>query len=164
SQRIRTMMTIRLAVAFAAIGIAATCLAAPPSEKPAPAAKNREKAEKPTDQGSQKPAPKYITETLRGKVVWLAEALSRKHGLRLGGFGIRQPIMPGSMSGRTDRGIARDQFALHGIDDTPVNWQRLIDAYVRNLPRYLLERPGTVLPGIGDVLALLAGMQVSLGL
>jgi hypothetical protein len=28
---------------------------------------------------------KYITQTLRGKVVWLSEALSRKHGVRLDG-------------------------------------------------------------------------------
>src|SRR5947207_11841075 len=72
-------------------------------------------------------------------------------------FGIRKPIVPGSMSGRTDRGIASDQFELHRIDDTPENWRRLIEAYVRHLPRYLHERPGTVLPGIFDVLALLAG-------
>jgi phosphoglycolate phosphatase-like HAD superfamily hydrolase len=79
-------------------------------------------------------------------------------------FGVSRPIVPGSMSGRTDRGIARDQFALHGIDDTPENWQRLIDGYVRHLPRYLAERPGTVLPGIGEVLELLSKTNVSLGL
>src|SRR5438552_12519517 len=79
-------------------------------------------------------------------------------------FGIREPIVPGSMSGRTDRGIASDQFALHAIDDTPENWPRLIEAYVRHLPRYLQDRPCTVLPGIFDVLALLSGMNVSLGL
>ena len=33
-------------------------------------------------------------------------------------FGVTRPIAPGSMSGRTDRGIASEQFALHGIDDT----------------------------------------------
>ncbi len=79
-------------------------------------------------------------------------------------FGIVRPIVPGSMSGRTDRGIARDQFALHGIDDTPENWRRLIDGYVRHLPRYLQERPGTVLPGICDVLDRLSRASVSLGL
>ncbi len=79
-------------------------------------------------------------------------------------FGISRPIVPGSMSGRTDRGIARDQFALHGIDNTPENWRRLIDGYVRNLPRYLQERPGTVLPGICKVLEILRETEVSLGL
>jgi hypothetical protein len=72
------MTAVRQAVAFAALGFAVVCLAAPPSEKPAPAAK-----EKATGQGSPKPAPKYISESLRGKVVWLAEALARKHSVRL---------------------------------------------------------------------------------
>ncbi len=79
-------------------------------------------------------------------------------------FGVSRPILPGSMSGRTDRGIAREQFALHGIDDSPQNWQRLIDGYVRHLPRYLEERPGTVLPGICEVLDRLRGASVSLAL
>jgi phosphoglycolate phosphatase-like HAD superfamily hydrolase len=79
-------------------------------------------------------------------------------------FGILEPIAPGSMSGRTDRGIARDQFALHGIEDTPENWRRLIEAYVRHLPRHLEERPGTVLPGIFDVLDVLRRASVSLAL
>jgi phosphoglycolate phosphatase-like HAD superfamily hydrolase len=79
-------------------------------------------------------------------------------------FGVTRPIVPGSMSGRTDRGIARDQFALYGIDDTPENWQRLVRAYVRHLPLYLQERPGRVLPGILEVLEVLSEMRVSLGL
>jgi len=79
-------------------------------------------------------------------------------------FGITKPITPGRMSGRTDRGIAREQFALHGIADTPDNWQRLIDAYLRHLPQFLRELPGTVLPGIFHVLDVLRETQVSLGL
>jgi phosphoglycolate phosphatase len=79
-------------------------------------------------------------------------------------FGVRKPIVPGSMSGRTDRGIAREQFALHGIDDSPENWRRLIAAYLRHLPRHLQERPGSVLPGILEVLTILSRAEVSLGL
>lgn len=79
-------------------------------------------------------------------------------------FGIEKPILPGSMSGRTDRGIARDQFLLHGIEDTAENWQRLMAAYVGNLPRFLVLRGGKVLPGIQEVLEHLSQTDVAVGL
>jgi phosphoglycolate phosphatase len=79
-------------------------------------------------------------------------------------FGIEKPIVPGSMSGRTDRGIARDQFLLHGIEDTEENWQRLVTAYVENLPRFLVLRSGKVLPGIQPALEHLSGSEVAVGL
>ncbi len=70
-------------------------------------------------------------------------------------FGIHVPIVYSSMTGRTDRGIARDQFALHGIADTPENWERFIAAYLRFLPQKLVECQGSVLPGIVDTLIFL---------
>jgi phosphoglycolate phosphatase len=67
------------------------------------------------------------------------------------------------LSGRTDRAIVADLFRLHVIDDTEENHERLRDAYLRHLPRYL--HAGRVLPGIADLLARLAGRQdVAIGL
>src|SRR5438445_2844555 len=51
-------------------------------------------------------------------------------------------------SGRTDRAIARDLFRVHGIEETPANWQRLLAGYLERLPRCLHARQGRVLPGI----------------
>jgi hypothetical protein len=59
--------------------LAVACLAAPPSDSP-PASAGAAKA---PEKKAEKPAAKYITESLRGKVVWLNEAVSRKFGVRL---------------------------------------------------------------------------------
>jgi phosphoglycolate phosphatase len=59
-------------------------------------------------------------------------------------------------SGRTDRAICKDLFALHGVDATETNWQRFISAYLRLLPSYLESHRGTVLPGIASLLETLA--------
>jgi phosphoglycolate phosphatase-like HAD superfamily hydrolase len=67
-------------------------------------------------------------------------------------FGVEVPIVQGSISGRTDRRIATDQFRLHGIDNTPENWRRFIDGYLRHLPESLRTNAGRVLPGIEPLL------------
>jgi phosphoglycolate phosphatase-like HAD superfamily hydrolase len=78
-------------------------------------------------------------------------------------FGITRIIDKLQLSGRTDRAIIVDLFRLHVIDDTPENHQRLCDAYLRHLPRYL--HSGRVLPGIADLLAHLDGRpDVAVGL
>jgi phosphoglycolate phosphatase-like HAD superfamily hydrolase len=59
-------------------------------------------------------------------------------------------------SGRTDRAIGRDLFRYHGIDDTPANWDHFLEIYLRLLPKCLNHYKGRVLPGIGELLALLA--------
>src|SRR5262245_50100884 len=70
----------RLAIALAVVSLAVFCSAAPPGEKTAPADGAKaapattaapKNADNTAKQGSSKPAPKYITQTLRGKVVWL---------------------------------------------------------------------------------------------
>lgn len=73
-------------------------------------------------------------------------------GALLEEFGVTVPIAPGSIAGRTDRSIARDQFALHGIEYTEQNWQRLQTAYLRRLPESLRTSTGRVLPGILELL------------
>jgi phosphoglycolate phosphatase len=65
-------------------------------------------------------------------------------------FGVPHILDKLQLSGRTDRAIIADLFRLHVIDDTPVNHERLIDAYLRHLPRYL--HAGRVLPGIAELL------------
>ncbi len=69
-------------------------------------------------------------------------------------FGIPHILDKLQLSGRTDRAIISDLFRLHVIDDTPENHERLRDAYLRHLPRYL--HAGRVLPGIAELLAHLA--------
>jgi hypothetical protein len=57
-----------------------------------------------------------------------------------------------SLSGRTDTAIVGDLFRLHGIDDTPTNRCRLLDAYLNHLPACLETRRGQVLPGVRALL------------
>jgi len=71
---------LALALAFCAQLIADEPPAAAPkgdSRKPPAPAPGADKAAK------SKPAAKHVTQTLRGKVVWVSEALARKHGIRL---------------------------------------------------------------------------------
>lgn len=68
-------------------------------------------------------------------------------------FDIHVPIVHMSIAGRTDRGIARDQFELHNIPNTQENWERLVAGYLRELPASLERNTGQVLPGIAELLA-----------
>ena len=70
-----------------------------------------------------------------------------------------------STAGCTDRGIARDLFACHRIEDTEDNWQRFIGAYLEHLKDQLPRREGEVLPGVVSLLENLAdGQKVWVGL
>lgn len=66
-------------------------------------------------------------------------------------FGIAE-VRRVEYSGRTDRAIGRDLFHTHGLEDTPDRWQRLVAAYLRNLPHCLNQYQGRVLPGIATLL------------
>lgn len=76
----------------------------------------------------------------------LEAALASEHG-------IDHLIERLQLSGRTDRAIIHDLFALHGIEPSPAAWERLLSAYLRHLPHFLTARPGRVLPGIAELLA-----------
>src|SRR4051794_34692570 len=78
----------------------------------------------------------------------LEEALSET-------FNIPHAIEKLSLSGRTDRGIIRELFALHDIVEED-NWQRLVAAYLAKLPACLKRHGGKVLPGIAELLKTLS--------
>ena len=78
-----------------------------------------------------------------------------RDGLRAA-FGVAQPTETVVIHGRTDRGITRDLFRFHGIDDVPEHWDRLRQAYLKLLPESLTKRPGVLLPGVGSLLEVLA--------
>jgi phosphoglycolate phosphatase len=67
-------------------------------------------------------------------------------------FGVEKPTEDVVVHGRTDRGITRDLFRFHGIDDVPEHWTRLRRAYLDLLPESLEKRPGVVLPGVVSLL------------
>ncbi len=68
-------------------------------------------------------------------------------------------------AGRTDRAIGHDLFLRHNIDDTAINWQRFVRAYLGHLPDSLSSRPGRVLPGVADLLERLRSLShVAIGL
>ena len=79
-------------------------------------------------------------------------------GLR-SAFGVDQPTDQVAIHGRTDRGITRDLFRFHGIDDLPEHWERFREAYLRVLPESLAARAGTVLPGIASLLEVLTNRE-----
>ncbi len=68
-------------------------------------------------------------------------------------------------AGRTDRGIARDLFRLHDVEDSTDNWTRLRADYLTRLKRYLPQCQGEVLPGVHDLLEQLSQhSEAALGL
>jgi phosphoglycolate phosphatase-like HAD superfamily hydrolase len=72
-------------------------------------------------------------------------------------FGIKIPHHI-NLSGRTDRGITAELFAVHGIEHTAQNWEKFRDAYLAALSHHLPERKGFVLPGVAE---LVAGLKTS---
>lgn len=67
-------------------------------------------------------------------------------------FGRPADTGPVPFSGRTDRSIAADLFAYHGIENHPENWAVFVDHYLRALPARLASLPGSVLPGVLEML------------
>jgi phosphoglycolate phosphatase-like HAD superfamily hydrolase len=67
-------------------------------------------------------------------------------------FGIDRPIDQLPLSGRTDRAIVADLFAMHSLAPSPENRQRLLAGYLRHLPACLASHQGRVLPGIAALL------------
>jgi phosphoglycolate phosphatase len=81
-------------------------------------------------------------------------------------FGIPNATSTGvSFAGRSDRAIAMDLFALHGLPQTPDFWQQFRAAYVGRLAEVLPIYRGHVLAGVVPLLESLAARgDVALGL
>jgi len=79
-------------------------------------------------------------------------------------FGVAEPHdVP--VSGRTDRGIARNLFQSHALEDSEEHWHRFRATYLRHLEDQLPRKSGCVLPGVLSLLASLAAIDhVRLGL
>lgn len=63
-------------------------------------------------------------------------------------FGVTELSKDVPYAGRSDRGIAADLFGVHGIDNTPENWERFRSVYVGLIAKHVAERDGEVLPGV----------------
>jgi phosphoglycolate phosphatase-like HAD superfamily hydrolase len=57
-----------------------------------------------------------------------------------------------AFAGRTDRAIATDVFAVHGIRNTEENWQTFQRVYLDHLQLQLNRRAGEVLQGVRQLL------------
>jgi phosphoglycolate phosphatase-like HAD superfamily hydrolase len=80
-------------------------------------------------------------------------------------FGLPELVRQVVYSGRTDRSIMRDLMHFHEVEQHPEHQERLIGGYLRRLPNYLRHHEGTVLPGIADLLEILARREdVAVGL
>jgi phosphoglycolate phosphatase-like HAD superfamily hydrolase len=78
----------------------------------------------------------------------MEQAMETAFGVRVGAHGI-------PFSGRTDRAIGRDLFTLHGVEESPANWQRFLEDYLEHLPGQLTGHPGRIMPGIVALLEML---------
>ena len=80
-------------------------------------------------------------------------------------FGIESDFDDVRFSGRTDYAITTDIFRMKDVSDTPSNRQKFHDEYLKFLERNLKTCTGQVLPGVLDLLNILANQaNVRLGL
>ena len=73
-------------------------------------------------------------------------------------FGRDDDLAQIEIAGRTDAAIARQIFALHGIEPNPANLARFFDEYLLNLEVELPRNSGRLLPGIIELLERLRAM------
>ncbi|MCA9240768.1 MAG: HAD family hydrolase [Planctomycetales bacterium] len=67
-------------------------------------------------------------------------------------FGVPEITKSVSFSGRSDRAIASDLMAAHGVPVTEDNWQEFRQGYAARLPAALEACQGCVLPGVERLL------------
>jgi phosphoglycolate phosphatase-like HAD superfamily hydrolase len=80
-------------------------------------------------------------------------------------FGIPEILTKVSFAGRSDRAIVADLFRDHGVEPSELNWQRFCSGYLNRLDAALARHCGCVLPGVGELLTLLAARgDVAVGL
>jgi phosphoglycolate phosphatase len=78
-------------------------------------------------------------------------------------FGIGDPAKL-ELHGRTDRGIAKQLFTAHDIENCDQNFERLVASYLSRLPNALAEFPGQLYVGARELLSSLADAAVPLTL
>lgn len=76
-------------------------------------------------------------------------------------FGVPQISAAVGFAGRSDRAIALDLFAAHGIEPSEANWRHFRASYVTRLPDALKRKPGRVLPGVAALLDALEALPHS---
>lgn len=80
-------------------------------------------------------------------------------------FGITEICSNVGFAGRSDRAIAEELMRVHDIDVTPENWESFIRAFLPRLEQTLPRVPGSILPGVVELLDELAARQhVAIGL
>ncbi len=67
-------------------------------------------------------------------------------------FGEDDDLADVEIAGRTDSGIARQIFAKYAHETSVDNLAAFYDVYLRHLEQQLPQRPGSVLPGIVEIL------------
>lgn len=67
-------------------------------------------------------------------------------------FGVAELSEEVPYAGRSDRGIAADLFGVHGIGNTPDNWECFRRTYVGLIAKHVAERGGEVLPGVFELI------------
>ncbi|MEM8864362.1 MAG: haloacid dehalogenase-like hydrolase [Planctomycetota bacterium] len=70
-------------------------------------------------------------------------------------FGVDQLTDSIAFAGRSDRAIAMDLFAVHGVDATELTWKKFQAAYLSRLDAALEGCTGEVLPGVTQLIELL---------
>src|SRR5437867_4187324 len=80
-------------------------------------------------------------------------------------FGLARIADAIDLRGRTDRSIIAELVGCCGLDPSCHDTcRRLVDAYLRHLPECMHKGSGRILPGIANLLALLASQgEVALG-
>ena len=71
-------------------------------------------------------------------------------------FGIERPTEGISTVGRSDRAIAEDLLAFHGLEASTALLQQFLEAYLAELPAQLARLDGLTLPGVPVLLERLA--------
>ncbi len=67
-------------------------------------------------------------------------------------FGVDELSGEVSFAGRSDRAIAEEIMLTHGVENTAGNWRRFQDSYRLKLPNTLRRCPGSILPGVVELL------------
>lgn len=80
-------------------------------------------------------------------------------------FGIEKISSDVRFAGRSDRAIAEELMATHGVEASSENWLRFVKAFVPRLEEVLPQCQGMVLPGVVELLDhLKESDQIAIGL